>query len=287
MQNICLLVDLNGSYGNISHLCIPGGPGIGPVPMIKPPAKKITIYLSLEKEILCGYFNKQDPAPLYKRQLSQELEQYIMTSIRSAKKESEFNYKITYSNEEDKDYAEPLLYAIRRHFADSKSLAIEGFDKFKLRSYKLLFASLAFESADRPAAMFATDYPLRILIAEDNVINQKIATKILSSLGYETSLANNGKEVVEMAGNESYDLILMDVQMPEMNGLEATRMLRICLPVQPVIIALTANAMQGDRDECMQAGMDDYMSKPIEIDELMRQLQKWYRARKASNDSAL
>jgi CheY-like chemotaxis protein len=72
----------------------------------------------------------------------------------------------------------------------------------------------------------------------------------------------------------------MDVQMPEMDGLEATRMLRTCLPVQPVIIALTANAMQGDRDACMQAGMDDYMSKPIELNELLTQLEKWYKALK-------
>jgi signal transduction histidine kinase/CheY-like chemotaxis protein len=122
---------------------------------------------------------------------------------------------------------------------------------------------------------FSNKYPLRILIAEDNLINQKIAVKILAKLGYKPELANNGKEVMEMVSHEHYDIILMDVQMPELNGLEATRMIRTCLEIQPVIIAMTANAMQGDRDECIQSGMDDYMSKPIELNELLSQLEKW------------
>jgi CheY-like chemotaxis protein len=123
--------------------------------------------------------------------------------------------------------------------------------------------------------LFAAKYPLRILVAEDNTINQKIAVKILGKLGYNPTLAMNGKEVMEIVGHDHYDVILMDVQMPEMDGLEATRMIRTCLEIQPVIIALTANAMQGDRDDCMQAGMDDYMSKPIEMKELLTQLEKW------------
>jgi signal transduction histidine kinase/DNA-binding response OmpR family regulator len=125
------------------------------------------------------------------------------------------------------------------------------------------------------SGIFADRYPLRILIAEDNPVNQKIASKILTKLGYEPAVANHGKEVMEMVGQDQYDIILMDVQMPQMNGLEATRMIRTCLDIQPVIIALTANAMHGDRDECRQAGMDDYMSKPIELEELLRQLEKW------------
>jgi len=141
-------------------------------------------------------------------------------------------------------------------------------------------------SGPQMSELFAEQYPLRILIAEDNLVNQKIATKILASLGYKTSIANNGKEVMEIVSNEHFDVILMDVQMPEMDGLEATKMIRTCLEIQPVIIALTANAMQGDKDACMQAGMDDYMSKPIELKELLNQLEKWYKAikdrRKAS-----
>jgi signal transduction histidine kinase/CheY-like chemotaxis protein len=139
---------------------------------------------------------------------------------------------------------------------------------------------------NKMSGLFAEQYPQDILIAEDNPINQKIATKILTSLGYKPAIANNGKEAVEMVSNEKYDIILMDVQMPEMDGLEATRMIRTCLEVQPVIIAMTANVMQGDRDACMQAGMDDYMSKPIDLKELLNQLEKWHKAtqekRKAS-----
>jgi len=122
---------------------------------------------------------------------------------------------------------------------------------------------------------FSKQYPLHILIAEDNPINQKWTTKILSRLGYQTVIAENGKQVLEVVSNEQYDLILMDVQMPEMDGLEATRMIRLCLQAQPVIIAMTANVMHGDRQACMQAGMDDYISKPVELNELVNMLEKW------------
>jgi CheY-like chemotaxis protein len=122
---------------------------------------------------------------------------------------------------------------------------------------------------------FSQRYPLRILIAEDNLINQKIAMKILTKLGYQPKIANNGREALEMSGQEQYDILLMDVQMPEMDGLEATRMIRSTLSVQPVIMAMTANVMQGDRDLCMQAGMDDYISKPINLEELLSHLEKW------------
>ncbi len=122
---------------------------------------------------------------------------------------------------------------------------------------------------------FSEKFPLRILIAEDNLINQKIAIKILTKLGYQPVIANNGIEALEMLGREQYDIILMDVQMPEMDGLEATRMIRSTLKTQPVIMAMTANVLQGDRDACMQAGMDDYISKPIILDELLSHLEKW------------
>jgi signal transduction histidine kinase/CheY-like chemotaxis protein len=135
--------------------------------------------------------------------------------------------------------------------------------------------AVAKKEINRLSAEFAGQYPLRILIAEDNPVNQKIATKILNKLGYDPIIAENGKEALEMVSHEQFDMILMDVQMPEMDGLEATRMIRTCLDVQPIIIAMTANVMQGDRDDCMQAGMDDYISKPINIEELLGQFEKW------------
>jgi len=122
---------------------------------------------------------------------------------------------------------------------------------------------------------FAVAYPLRILVAEDNAINQQLIRQILGNLGYCPDCVENGELAVEAAGSKDYDLVLMDVQMPEMDGLEATRSIRLYPGRQPVIIALTANAMLGDKEECILAGMDDYISKPVRLDELMRLLKKW------------
>jgi len=119
--------------------------------------------------------------------------------------------------------------------------------------------------------------PLRILIAEDNAVNQKLALQMLHKMGYRADVTGNGIEVLEALERQPYDVVLMDVQMPEMDGLEATR--RICkryLPHQrPHIIAMTANAMQGDREECIAAGMDDYISKPIQVAALQAALERW------------
>jgi len=123
---------------------------------------------------------------------------------------------------------------------------------------------------------FAMKYPLRILIAEDNAVNQKLALRVLNKLGYQNiDLAQNGLEAIEKLANEFYEVILMDVQMPEMDGLEATRRIRAMAGKYPVIIAMTANAMQGDREECLHAGMDDYISKPIRLDEIVNVLERW------------
>ncbi len=122
---------------------------------------------------------------------------------------------------------------------------------------------------------FAQNYPLNILIAEDDKMNQKLVTKVLNKLGYEPKVCENGKDVLEEVSNKNYDLILMDVQMPEMDGLEATRMIRICLTEQPIIIAMTANTLQGDREECLKAGMDDYIGKPVRLDGLVNLIEKW------------
>ncbi len=117
-------------------------------------------------------------------------------------------------------------------------------------------------------------YPLRILVAEDNIINQKVVLNLLSRLGYKADIANNGVEVLAKLESQVYDLILMDVQMPEMDGEEATALIRKQLPAQkqPRVVALTANAMQGDRERFLAAGMNDYLSKPINLEELVRAL---------------
>jgi len=116
--------------------------------------------------------------------------------------------------------------------------------------------------------------PLRILLAEDNQTNQKLALLLLERLGYRADVVENGREVLEALRHHEYDTVLMDVQMPELDGIEATRLIRgeFSPERQPHIIAVTANAMRKDRDVCVAAGMNDYISKPIEIREVVESL---------------
>jgi CheY-like chemotaxis protein len=118
-------------------------------------------------------------------------------------------------------------------------------------------------------------YPWNILLAEDDAINQFVAKTILSKLGYMADVANNGHEAVQMWERNKYNLILMDMQMPDIDGIEATKNIRRQAGVQPIIIAMTANAMKEDRDKCLDAGMNDYISKPIHQDTLIDLLKKW------------
>jgi len=115
-------------------------------------------------------------------------------------------------------------------------------------------------------------FPMKILLAEDNLINQKLAERVLEILGYSIEIANNGEEAVKMVHQNKYDLIFMDVMMPGMDGLDATKTIRnsVELKTQPVIVAMTANALKGDREICLDAGMNDYLSKPINVDEIIR-----------------
>jgi CheY-like chemotaxis protein len=150
--------------------------------------------------------------------------------------------------------------------------------------YDTLVGLLARESAPKAAAAapakaridpeMAARHPLRILLAEDNVVNQKLALRILQQMGYRADLASNGIEAIESVERQAYDVVLMDVQMPDMDGLEASR--RICArwgrEARPRIVAMTANAMQGDRDMCLAAGMDDYLTKPIRVERLVEAL---------------
>ncbi|MEQ8975682.1 MAG: response regulator [Coleofasciculus sp. C1-SOL-03] len=116
----------------------------------------------------------------------------------------------------------------------------------------------------------------RILLAEDNRVNQKFALLLLKKLGYQTDVVSNGAEALQALQSQSYDVVFMDVEMPEMDGLTATR--QICeqwsTHERPRIIALTAYARRGDREQCLAAGMDDYITKPIELPKLVQALQK-------------
>jgi CheY-like chemotaxis protein len=116
---------------------------------------------------------------------------------------------------------------------------------------------------------------IRILLAEDNLVNQRLANMLLGRMGYECDAVENGLEAVNAVQNRPYDLVLMDIQMPELDGLEATRRIRAKFGRQHIIIALTANAMEGDREHYLREGMDDYMSKPIRFDALQSKLNFW------------
>jgi two-component system sensor histidine kinase/response regulator len=132
----------------------------------------------------------------------------------------------------------------------------------------------------RPNKIFdpemAARLPLDILVAEDNIVNQKVSMGILLQFGYQTDLVVNGKEAVEAVERQKYDLLFMDLQMPDMDGLEATRLIcsRMSPSERPYIVAMTANAMKEDRELCLSAGMDDYLSKPIRPDEIKAAIER-------------
>ncbi len=121
------------------------------------------------------------------------------------------------------------------------------------------------------------EIPLDILIAEDNQINQKLAQNIFEGLGYKPVMASNGLQVIDQLRAKSFDLIFMDVQMPEMDGMETTRFIihKLKPEKKPVIIAMTAFALEGDKEKCLEAGMDDYISKPFLIEEIVERIKKW------------
>ena len=163
--------------------------------------------------------------------------------------------------------------------------------------FDTLVTLLAHEAAPKAVAAtkprldagMAARHPLRILLAEDNVVNQKLALRLLQQMGYRADVASNGIEAIESIERQPYDIVLMDVQMPEMDGLAASREINRRWPNggRPRIVAMTANAMQGDREACLAAGMDDYVTKPIRVEALIEALiqAKPRDSAGASNDS--
>jgi len=169
-----------------------------------------------------------------------------------------------------------------------KSKNADRFDKVLLKPVKhqQLCNMLQSELTHRPVVIaehvpvsllnedFARNFPMNILIAEDNLINQKLITKIITRLGYQPQVVINGAQVLEIIKKETFDIILMDVQMPELDGLETTRIIRKTETRQPYIIAMTASAMAEDRAACVEAGMNSFVSKPISIQDLVSALER-------------
>lgn len=137
-------------------------------------------------------------------------------------------------------------------------------------------------SLDANLSNLAQQYPFEILVAEDNIINQKMIRKVLQLLGYSAEIVANGLEVIEAVKRKRYELIFMDIQMPEMDGYEATRIIVEHLKNnRPIIIAMTANAMSSDKSKCLATGMDDYITKPLKVEDLQKTFQRWGEKQKA------
>ncbi|HEV2392085.1 MAG TPA: response regulator [Verrucomicrobiae bacterium] len=183
-----------------------------------------------------------------------------------------------------------LLSSVRLRSDDERPLetGISVYVHKPIRTAQLLDALCRALSVDlqrekkAPAAplldvFLARRLPLRLLLADDNPINQKVGLSVLQKLGYRADLANNGIEVLRALEQKVYDVLFLDVQMPEMDGLEAAREICRRWPVEkrPAIIAMTGNALMGDREKCLAAGMDDYISKPVRISELQAAIEHW------------
>jgi CheY-like chemotaxis protein/HPt (histidine-containing phosphotransfer) domain-containing protein len=137
-------------------------------------------------------------------------------------------------------------------------------------------------------ADFARRFPVRVLLADDNPINQKVGVSVLQKLGYRADIAQNGLEVLQSLEQKAYDILFLDVQMPEMDGLETARRIAQRWPAErrPRIIAMTGNALIGDREKCLEAGMDDYITKPIRIADLQSALERWASPRPKKTDTS-
>jgi CheY-like chemotaxis protein/HPt (histidine-containing phosphotransfer) domain-containing protein len=194
-----------------------------------------------------------------------------------------------------------LLSATRPRGDDSRALqaGISLFVHKPIRPAQLLDAicrafSVQVQREKKPPSAPTLDsdlahrLPLRLLLADDNPINQKVGLSVLHKLGYRADIANNGLEVLKALEQKAYDVLFLDIQMPEMDGLEAAR--RICnrwpAEKRPRIVAMTGNALMGDREKCIEAGMDDYISKPVRIGELQAALEHWGPLSNRKSDTA-
>lgn len=194
----------------------------------------------------------------------------------------------------------PLILLTAHNLSDPNSEVLNHFQAFLRRPikqahlYEALLRALEEQSVQPKTPQLPSSYdqlaeqiPLKILLVEDNSVNQKVALLILKRLGYRADVAANGIEAIAALRQRRYDVVLMDMQMPEMDGLTATR--QICQEwepsLRPQIIAMTANAMEGDREICLEAGMNDYISKPVQVEELIKALSQCQSHQKSKSTS--
>lgn len=182
-----------------------------------------------------------------------------------------------------------LLSTVRRRAGDATEIGADGLILKPFRPVTLLesmaraFTGDLEEKRAPTSSPFDSDLagrrPLRLLVADDNAVNQKVALMLLKRFGYTADVAGNGVEVLSATESKPYDLILLDVQMPEMDGYETARAIvkkwANDEAARPRMIAMTGNAMQGDRERCLEAGMDDYITKPVRVEELKAALERW------------
>jgi signal transduction histidine kinase/CheY-like chemotaxis protein/ligand-binding sensor domain-containing protein len=136
-------------------------------------------------------------------------------------------------------------------------------------------AQIAAQNLSKLPGNLAERFALNILIVDDNPVNQKLAGRIFQRMGYEAAIASTGAEALDAIRTNDFDIVMMDIQMPDMDGMEATKIIRDEKGNVPIIIAMTANALESDRQECLAAGMNDYISKPIKLDEIGTMIEKW------------
>ncbi len=172
------------------------------------------------------------------------------------------------------DYTSDVISAVIPKNVDRSKVLDILISVFSIEDHQRSRDDLSMQSQENK---LSDDYPLRIMVAEDNMINQKLAQNIFEGLGYRPTLVSNGLQVIDELRKTDYDLIFMDVQMPEMDGFEATRFIihKLKPAKKPVIIAMTAFALEGDKEKCIEAGMNDYISKPFLIEEIVDIIRKW------------
>jgi CheY-like chemotaxis protein len=192
-----------------------------------------------------------------------------------------------------------ILLAQHGRRGDARKVYADGFSGYlnkpvhQTRLYEMLLEVTGIrkfsEWGDAKSSRELPQFDARVLVVEDNITNQRVARGMLNKLGIQTEVAENGKEAIERLQKESFDLVLMDGQMPVMNGFQATRAIRdehsAVLNRRIVVVALTANAMQSDRNRCLQAGMNDFLSKPINLPSLVKTFQRWLPSHFESNET--